>query len=62
MPVLAVMGLDSEEAMPGFRETQRFLMEWLPQAERCGVIGATHGMQSMNPLAVGDPLQRRTTS
>lgn len=54
MPVLAVMGLDSEAAMPGFRETQEFLMSWLPQAERCGVMNATHGMQSMNPVAVGE--------
>ncbi len=54
MPVLAVMGLDSESAMPGFRDTQRFLMNWLPQAERCGIIRATHGMQSMNPVAVGE--------
>jgi pimeloyl-ACP methyl ester carboxylesterase len=54
MPVLAVMGLDSEAAMPGFRETQKFLMSWLPQAERCGIMNATHGMQSMNPLAVGE--------
>jgi pimeloyl-ACP methyl ester carboxylesterase len=54
MPVLAAMGLDSEAAMPGFRETQRFLMNWLPQAERAGIPGATHGMQSMNPLAVGE--------
>jgi pimeloyl-ACP methyl ester carboxylesterase len=54
MPVLAVMGLDSESAMPGFRETQRFLMSWLPQAERCGIPNATHGMQSMNPVAVGE--------
>ena len=53
MPVLAVMGLDSESAMPGFRETQSFLMNWLPQAERCGIIHATHGLQSMNPVAVG---------
>src|SRR5579863_1052862 len=53
MPVLAVMGLDSESAMPGFRETQRFLMNWLPQAERCGIMNATHGLQSMNPVAVG---------
>ena len=52
MPVLAAMGLDSEAAMPGFRETQRFLMSWLPQAERLGVMNATHGMQSMNPVAV----------
>ncbi len=54
MPVLAVMGLDSEAAMPGFRETQQFLMGWLPQAERCGIAHATHGLQSMNPVAVGE--------
>jgi pimeloyl-ACP methyl ester carboxylesterase len=54
MPVLAVMGLDSEAVMPGFRETQRFLMSWLPQAERAGIPNATHGMQSMNPVAVGE--------
>jgi pimeloyl-ACP methyl ester carboxylesterase len=52
MPVLAAMGLSSEAAMPGFRETQRFLMDWLPQAERLGVMNATHGLQSMNPVAV----------
>ncbi|MEU1392384.1 MULTISPECIES: alpha/beta hydrolase [unclassified Nonomuraea] len=54
MPVLAVMGLDSEAAMPGFREAQHFLMNWLPQAERCGIVGATHGLQIMNPRAVGE--------
>lgn len=54
MPVLAVMGLDSESVMPGFREVQRFLMTWLPQAERCGIANATHGMQSMNPVAVAE--------
>ncbi len=54
MPILAAMGFDSEAAMPGFRETQQFLMSWLPQAERLGVPNATHGMQSMNPLAVGE--------
>lgn len=53
MPILAVMGLDSEAAMPGFRETQEFLMNWLPQAERCAIMNATHGMQSMNPVEVG---------
>jgi pimeloyl-ACP methyl ester carboxylesterase len=53
MPVLAVLGMDSEAAMPGFRETQQFLMNWLPQAERCGIPNATHGLQSMNPVAVG---------
>lgn len=58
MPVLAVMGLDSEAAMPGFRETQEFLMRWLPQAERAGIMNATHGMQSMNPLAVGEAVHR----
>ncbi|HXT42925.1 MAG TPA: alpha/beta hydrolase [Pseudonocardiaceae bacterium] len=54
MPVLAVMGLDSESVMPGFREVQRFLITWLPQAERCGIPNATHGLQSMNPVAVGE--------
>jgi pimeloyl-ACP methyl ester carboxylesterase len=54
MPVLAVMGFDSESVMPGFREVQRFLMTWLPQAERCGIANATHGLQSMNPVAVGE--------
>lgn len=58
MPVLAVLGLDSEAAMPGFRATQRFLMDWLPQAERCGIPGATHGLQSMNPVAVGEAAYR----
>ena len=58
MPVLAAMGMDSEAAMPGFRETQRFLMEWLPQAERLAVPNATHGMQSMNPLAVARGAQQ----
>jgi pimeloyl-ACP methyl ester carboxylesterase len=58
MPVLAAMGLDSEAAMPGFRETQRFLMTWLPQAERLGVPNATHGMQSMNPIAVAEGAYR----
>ena len=38
----------------GFRETQRFLMRWLPQAERCGIPNATHGLQVMNPVAVGE--------
>jgi len=28
-------------------------MNWLPQAERCGIMNATHGMQSMNPVEVG---------
>jgi hypothetical protein len=54
MPVLAAMGMDSEAAMPGFRETQRWLMNWLPQAERAAIPHATHGMQSMNPAAVGE--------
>ena len=58
LPVLAAMGWDSESILPGFRETQSFLMNWLPQAERAGIPHATHGMQSMNPLAVGDAVYR----
>ena len=52
MPILAAMGFDSEAVLPGFRETQRFLMTWLPQAERLGVMNATHGLQLMNPIGV----------
>jgi hypothetical protein len=54
VPVLACLGLQSEAAMPGFRETQEFLMRWLPDVEGAGIPGATHGMQSMNPFAVGE--------
>ena len=54
VPVLACMGLQSEAAMPGFRETQEFLMRWLPDVEPAGIPGATHGMQTMNPFAVGE--------
>jgi pimeloyl-ACP methyl ester carboxylesterase len=56
MPVLAVMGTDSEAAMPGFRETQQFLVDWLPQAERAGIPHASHGMQLMNPQAVAQAI------
>jgi pimeloyl-ACP methyl ester carboxylesterase len=56
MPILAMMGLDSEAVMPGFRETQAFLMRFFPHAKRCGILGASHGMQSMNPLAVGESI------
>jgi len=54
VPVLACMGLQSEAAIPGFRETQDFLMRWLPDVEPAGIPGATHGMQAMNPIAVGE--------
>jgi len=57
MPVLAVMGQDSEAAMPGFREVQDFLLRWLPQAERGGIIGASHGLQLQNPKAVGEVIE-----
>ena len=58
MPVLAVMGLDSEAAMPGFREAQQFLLSWLPQAERAGIPHASHGLQIMNPQAVGQAVSQ----
>jgi pimeloyl-ACP methyl ester carboxylesterase len=56
MPVLAVMGMDSESIIPGFRETQKFLMDFFPQAKRCGILGATHGLMVLNPLAVGEAI------
>jgi pimeloyl-ACP methyl ester carboxylesterase len=56
MPILTLMGFESESVMPGFRETQDFLMSFFPQAKRCGILGASHGMQSMNPIAVGEAI------
>jgi pimeloyl-ACP methyl ester carboxylesterase len=53
MPVLSLMGEDSEQSMPGFREVHRFLLNWLPQAERLGVKGVAHGLQIQDPVAVG---------
>ena len=58
LDLLAVMGFHSEAVMPGFRETQNFLMQFFPKAQRCGIIGATHGMQSMNPIAVGKAIHQ----
>ncbi len=54
VPVLACMGTHSEGAMPGFRDIQQFMMQWLPNVKRAGIPNATHGMQSMNPMAVGE--------
>jgi hypothetical protein len=51
--ILMMMSLDSGATVPSFRE-KRFLMSWLPQAERFGIANATHHMKRMNPLAVGD--------
>lgn len=56
MPVLTMLGLDSERAMPGFIATQQFIMDWLPQAERAGIPFASHSMQNSNPIAVGEAL------
>ncbi|MEM6427897.1 MAG: alpha/beta hydrolase [Deinococcota bacterium] len=58
MPVLAMMGSDSESILPGFRETQTFLLDWFPQAERCGIPYATHGVQLMNPVAAASATLR----
>jgi pimeloyl-ACP methyl ester carboxylesterase len=57
VPVLSVLGEDSEAAMPGFREVHRFLLDWLPQAERLGVPGVSHGLQLMDPVAVGSGIE-----
>lgn len=46
--------MDSESVMPDFRKTQNFLVNWLPQTERTITPHATHGMQSMNPIAVAE--------
>ena len=54
MPVLTVLGLHSEAICPGFLEGQQFLESWLPQAERLPIPGVTHGLQIINPRAIGE--------
>ncbi|WP_211244331.1 alpha/beta fold hydrolase [Actinospica robiniae] len=56
MPILSVLGQHSETHMPGFREVHSFLLDFFPQAERAGVLGAGHGLQLQNPKAVGEIL------
>src|SRR5207244_10593538 len=48
-PVLAVLGADSANLWPGFKEGYELVREWLPQAEGYVLKGATHGLQMQNP-------------
>jgi pimeloyl-ACP methyl ester carboxylesterase len=57
MPILSLMGEDSEKSMPGFREIHHFLLNWLPQAERTGIKGVAHGLQIQDPVAVGSAIE-----
>ncbi len=55
-PVLAVVGSESEALAPRLGETYRQLLAWLPQAERCVLPGAAHGLQMQNPRGMAEAL------
>jgi pimeloyl-ACP methyl ester carboxylesterase len=49
VPVLAVLGAESEALWPRFGETHRLLLTWLPQSEEFVLPRAAHGLQMQNP-------------
>jgi pimeloyl-ACP methyl ester carboxylesterase len=55
-PVLAVLGGDSEALWPRFGETNRMLLEWLPNAEGFVLPRAAHGLQMQNPHGMAEAL------
>ncbi len=55
-PVLAVLGEKSVALHPRFPETQRLLLEWLPNAEGFVLPRATHFLQVENPRDMADGL------
>ena len=55
-PVLAVLGEKSVDLHPRFPETQRLLLEWLPNAESFVLPRATHFLQVENPRDMADGL------
>jgi pimeloyl-ACP methyl ester carboxylesterase len=58
-PVLSVVGA---ETAPIFRECHELIMRWIPHAKELVVPRASHALQSMNPSAVADGLDRFLSS
>lgn len=48
IPVLNVVGSESEKLSPRFRETDKTLLQWLPHAESLTLEKAAHGLQMQN--------------
>lgn len=55
-PALVVLGGDSPALHPRFEETNRLLLEWLPNVEGFVLPGTTHLMQVENPVAMAEAL------
>ena len=49
LPVLAVLGADSDAGWPGFGEGHDLLLEWFPEAKPFVLPRATHLLQVQNP-------------
>lgn len=55
-PVLGVLGADSDEVTPLFRQAHARLRDLVPQTEPFVLPGATHGLQFMNPSGMAEGL------
>jgi pimeloyl-ACP methyl ester carboxylesterase len=56
LPVLSVIGAESEHLSPRFGEVHRLLQEWLPQAESYVLPEAAHGLMMQNPAEMATAL------
>jgi pimeloyl-ACP methyl ester carboxylesterase len=55
-PVLAVIGEKSPDVSPIWRERQRILLTWLPNAEHLVLAGTTHLLHVENPSGMAEGL------
>lgn len=55
-PALVVLGEGSVALHPRFSETQRLLLDWLPNAEGFVLPGATHLLQLEDPGGMAEAL------
>jgi pimeloyl-ACP methyl ester carboxylesterase len=56
IPVLNVMGGDSDQLWPRFGEVYRLVRSWLPHAEGFVLPGAAHGLMLQNPRGMAQAL------
>jgi pimeloyl-ACP methyl ester carboxylesterase len=56
VPVLALLGGESDALHPRFAEVHRLLLDWLPRAEGVVIPGATHFLPFEDPAALAGVL------
>jgi pimeloyl-ACP methyl ester carboxylesterase len=56
VPVLSVLGGESDALWSRFGEVHRLLLEWVPRAEGCILPGATHLLQIEKPAGMAEVL------